>query len=188
MIQIEFDDRQLSELRRSIEKAPDIVQDELMRWGWDTGARLQEQVLQRTPSRTGTLRNSIQAGLSVAPLNIGGTQALGSLGVERLPGDRIGVKMPASGGVGVSVVIGSNETYAPWVELGTKPHKIKARNAKALAFHGATGTVFAKEVNHPGTPAVRMFGDALDASEAAIRASVGGLLERIIARVFGGQA
>jgi hypothetical protein len=33
-----------------------------------------------------------------------------------------------------------------------------------------------------------MFGDALEASEGAIRASVQGLLDRIMARVFGGAA
>ncbi len=188
MIRIEFDDRELSQLRRAIEKAPEIVQDELMRWGWETGARLQGQVLQRTPVRTGSLRNSIQAGLSVVPLSIGGVQGAGEFGVERLPGDRIGVKVPASGGVGVSVIIGSNEQYAPAVELGTKPHKIRAKNAKALAFQGASGKVFAREVNHPGTAPTRMFGDALDASEGAITASVRGLLDRIMERVFGGAA
>lgn len=188
MIWIEFDDDDLRRLRRAIEKAPEIVQDELMRWGWDTGARLQEQVLRRTPSRTGALRNSIQAGLSVVPLGQIGQQRLGAFGVEALPGPGIAVNPSPSGSFGASVTIGSNEQYAPWVEFGTKPHKIRARNAKALAFPGAGGTVFAREVNHPGTKPANMFGDALDASEHAIKASVRALLDRIIKRVFGGAA
>lgn len=188
MIRIEFEDDDLRRLREAIEKAPEIVQDEMMRWGWDTGVRLQGQVIRRTPVKTGALRNSIQAGLSVVPLGQIGQQRLGAFGVEALPGDRIGVKSSPSGSFGVSVVIGSNEQYAAYVEGGTKPHKIRPRNAKVLAFQGAGGTVFAREVNHPGTPAANMFGDALEASEGAIRASVQGLLDRIMARVFGGAA
>lgn len=189
MIRIEFDDDDLRRLRQAIEKAPEIVQDEMMRWGWDTGARLQAQVIRRTPVKTGALRNSIQAGLSVVPLGrIGGQQSVGAFGLEALPGDGIGVKASPSGSFGVSVVIGSNEQYAAYVEQGTKPHKIRPRNAKVLAFQGAGGTVFAQEVNHPGTQPANMFGGALEASEGAIRASVQGLLDRITARVFGGAA
>ena len=178
MIRIEFDDDDLRRLRQAIEKAPEIVQDEMMRWGWDTGARLQEQVIQRTPVQSGALRNSIAAGLSVVPMGSIGVQQVGEFGVQPLPGQ----------GIGVSVVIGSNEQYAPWVEFGTKPHKIRARNAKVLAFQGAGGTVFRREVNHPGTRGARMFGDAMDASEGAVRGSVRGLIDRIMKRVFGGAA
>ncbi len=92
---------------------------------------------------------------------------------------------PASDSLGVSVIIGSNEQYAPWVELGTKPHKIRPRNARVLSFTGVGGPVFAQEVNHPGTRPTRMFGDALEASEGAIEGSVRALLDRIMLRVFG---
>lgn len=178
MIRIEFDDDDLRRLRQALKKAPEIVQDEMMRWGRDTGARLQEQVIQRTPVQSGALRNSIAAGLSVVPLGSIGVQKIGALGVEALPGP----------GIGVSVLIGSNEQHAPWVELGTKPHKIRARNAKALAFQGSGGMVFRREVDHPGTKGARMFGDAMDASEGAVRGSVRGLVDQIMKRVFGGAA
>jgi HK97 gp10 family phage protein len=43
--------------------------------------------------------------------------------------------------------------YAPHVEFGTRPHKIKAAPGKMLHFKVNGRDVFAKEVNHPGTPA-----------------------------------
>ena len=44
-------------------------------------------------------------------------------------------------------------SYAPFVSLGTIPHEIRPRIAKALAFPGGQfgGMVFAEVVNHPGT-------------------------------------
>lgn len=42
--------------------------------------------------------------------------------------------------------------YAPHVEFGTRPHKIKAKGG-VLHFKVNGRDVFAKEVNHPGTPA-----------------------------------
>ena len=43
--------------------------------------------------------------------------------------------------------------YAKFVSLGTRPHEIRPRNAKVLAFPGGQlgGMVFAAVVNHPGT-------------------------------------
>lgn len=43
--------------------------------------------------------------------------------------------------------------YAPDVEFGTAPHKIRAKNGGTLAFKKDGKIVFAKSVNHPGTPA-----------------------------------
>lgn len=42
--------------------------------------------------------------------------------------------------------------YAAWVEKGTRPHIIKARNAKSLAFirTGGGGMNFRRKVHHPG--------------------------------------
>jgi len=42
-------------------------------------------------------------------------------------------------------------SYAPFVEFGTKPHTITARNAKALFWPGAEHPV--RSVHHPGTKA-----------------------------------
>ena len=43
-------------------------------------------------------------------------------------------------------------TYAPFVEFGTKPHIIKAVNARVLA-NKKTGQMFGPIVHHPGTSA-----------------------------------
>lgn len=52
-------------------------------------------------------------------------------------------------GNGIRSSIGSNVVYAHILEEGgnTPPHKIVARNAKALAFNG----IFRRSVNHPGS-------------------------------------
>lgn len=50
--------------------------------------------------------------------------------------------------------IGHDPQIAPqalWVNLGTRPHKIRPKNKSVLRWVGAGGRfVFAKEVNHPG--------------------------------------
>lgn len=50
---------------------------------------------------------------------------------------------------GTSATVGTNLVYARIHQFGgkTKPHVIRAKNAKALAFGGR----FAKSVNHPGS-------------------------------------
>jgi phage virion morphogenesis protein len=53
-----------------------------------------------------------------------------------------------------SVSIGTNKAYARIHQMGgqTRPHLIKARNGKALAFAGAGGdAIMRKGVNHPGS-------------------------------------
>jgi hypothetical protein len=42
--------------------------------------------------------------------------------------------------------------YAPFVEFGTAPHVIEAKNARVLA-NAKTGEIFGTRVNHPGTKA-----------------------------------
>ena len=68
---------------------------------------------------------------------------------------------------GESAMIYATAPYAAFVEDGTKPHVIEARNAKALRFRGKDGQfIFRKRVNHPGT-APRKF------MERALRETVG---------------
>lgn len=50
----------------------------------------------------------------------------------------------------LSAKVFTNLEYAPHVEFGTAPHKIKVKDASVLS-NGSQ--VFGKEVNHPGTPA-----------------------------------
>lgn len=48
--------------------------------------------------------------------------------------------------------VGSPLSYAADVELGTRPHVIRAQSKKVLADR-EQGEFFGKEVHHPGTPA-----------------------------------
>lgn len=54
---------------------------------------------------------------------------------------------------GSGVKIGPHTEYAAFVEFGTKPHVIEARNKKALAFMMGNTRVVVKRVNHPGSRA-----------------------------------
>lgn len=45
----------------------------------------------------------------------------------------------------------ANAQHAPYVERGTRPHVIKAKNRKALKIPGAGGFFFRGSVNHPGS-------------------------------------
>lgn len=68
--------------------------------------------------------------------------------------------------VGTAVIIGPNlekAPYAPYVEFDTKPHVIKAKNARMLRFKINGRTVYARQVNHPGTKGQRFVRDSFQA-------------------------
>ena len=46
--------------------------------------------------------------------------------------------------------------YAPYVEYGTRPHPIRAKDAQALVYYDNGGKQGAKVVQHPGTRPVYM--------------------------------
>lgn len=77
-----------------------------------------------TPVDTGTLRASIH----VADVETGATEVTAKV---------------ATGG--------EASDYAAFVHEGTGPHKITAKEGKALAFNG----IVVKSVNHPGTTGVK---------------------------------
>jgi hypothetical protein len=52
---------------------------------------------------------------------------------------------------GYSAVLTNDVHYAIYVNNGTHPHVIRAKNGKALRFMAGGGVVFARSVNHPGT-------------------------------------
>lgn len=64
-----------------------------------------------------------------------------------------------SGGVGFYSV-----RYGRYVNDGTRPHTIIPRTARVLVFQVGGKTVFARQVNHPGTKANPFVRRALDAS------------------------
>lgn len=52
---------------------------------------------------------------------------------------------------GYSSIIGTHKEYAPYVEFGTEPHKIKPKKARFLKIPTDDGFLFIKRVNHPGS-------------------------------------
>jgi len=55
---------------------------------------------------------------------------------------------------------GRNINYASFVLFGTRPHKIEAKNKKALKWAGLSG--FVKSVNHPGYRGDNFLKDSAD--------------------------
>lgn len=53
--------------------------------------------------------------------------------------------------VGDSWVLHSDKEYVVYIVKGTAPHRIKARNARVLAWDSPEGPAFAAWVMHPGT-------------------------------------
>jgi|SRR5882672_8318023 len=61
-----------------------------------------------------------------------------------------------------------------WLEEGTRPHEIVAKNARVLAFFWPkiNAMFFGRKVNHPGNKAYRIFEDAVDVMRPEIKASI----------------
>jgi len=57
---------------------------------------------------------------------------------------------------GAEMVVDNRVPYAPYLELGTKPHKIYPKSpGGVLHWTDESGDHFAKSVNHPGTRAYK---------------------------------
>lgn len=54
---------------------------------------------------------------------------------------------------GKSAKVGSNIEYFPIIEMGSRAHVIRPKTAKVLHFKVGGKDIFAKSVQHPGTPA-----------------------------------
>lgn len=70
-------------------------------------------------------------------------------------------------------------SYAPFVELGTRPHTIVPRNAKALYWPGADHPV--RKVNHPGSKPNQFMERIIANAQGDIDAMFGKALEQITA-------
>ena len=51
-----------------------------------------------------------------------------------------------------NILLVAHKFYAPFLEFGTRPHNIEARNAKALHWQKGGQDFFAKKVHNPGIP------------------------------------
>ena len=65
-------------------------------------------------------------------------------------------------------VVFTDMKYAPYVEFGTKPHVIRPKTKKMLAFRVGGKMVFARKVNHPGTRAYNYMRDAFEESKPKV--------------------
>lgn len=69
--------------------------------------------------------------------------------------------------------IQSKAKHSSFLEDGTKPHRIEAKNAKALRWEGEGGVVhFARAVNHPGTKPMPFMGPAYLKAERVLERDI----------------
>lgn len=73
----------------------------------------------------------------------------------------------------------SDSPIAGIIEFGSRPHIIRPKNNKILFWSGARHPV--KEVKHPGTPAFRVLGDAVE--EASLQ--TGKIFKKALKKQFG---
>lgn len=62
----------------------------------------------------------------------------------------------------LAATVESTTPQGEWVEEGTRPHLILPRHGTVLVFDGASGPVFSRFVNHPGTEPRRWFRPFVD--------------------------
>ncbi len=75
--------------------------------------------------------------------------------------------------------------HASYVEEGTPPHEIEARNAQALHWINEGGEHFARKVQHPGTAPMPFLAPAALVAEDAIIDTIKTRLPPRLARIFG---
>jgi hypothetical protein len=74
----------------------------------------------------------------------------------------------SSSGRSVTWEILSPAPYSVYVENPTRPHIIRARNARALRFEAGGQTLFRKQVQHPGTPGFPFMGPGYQQAERTL--------------------
>lgn len=75
--------------------------------------------------------------------------------------------------------------YALFVDQPTRPHVIRARNAKTLAFRGRSGDmVFPQSVNHPGTRGYPFMSAGQRVAEAKLTRGCAALIQSSLDRIW----
>ncbi len=148
------------QLEAALKRAPEIVAEELAKFAHASVNTLRSDIIDLTPvSKLDHTHMNTQYSSEVL-----GATSLGVLGAA---------------GAGVLGIVGTVVPYAIPVELGTRPHIIRARNARALHF----GNIFVKSVHHPGTKGAHMFQRAMDDNQAQIEADFAAAVERALQRI-----
>ena len=81
---------------------------------------------------------------------------------------------------GYEVVMGGSKApYAPIIELGSRPHRIRARRCKALRFEVDGEIVYAKYVTHPGTKPQRIMARSISEASKALSRELSKIFQTI---------
>lgn len=109
-----------------------------------------------------------------------GGEVIGDDAETKSPGDGLTVEILSKKANSVEVGIGPDKEhwYYRFFELGAQPHEISAETAKALAFEGGGGMVFAGSVAHPGMPARPFLRPAITDKAEQASTAVGSVLEK----------
>lgn len=129
----------------------------------------------RLPKIAATMQNRVSQAVRKSAFDIQArAQAMAPVDTGNLKGS-ISTEIA---GDGLSAEVTANADYAAHVEYGTAPHVIRPRNASMLAFKVGGVTVFAKEVNHPGTAAQPFMTPAAEEVRPSFIAAVKQAVER----------
>jgi hypothetical protein len=141
---------------------------------FDISLKISERILERLDSLGPDLRAALAE--EFTPIAVGMTRAARGAAQAhiRYLGTKPGAYLASiQGGVASkeSKVVGyvrSGSPLAHLMEGGVGPHRIAAKNARALSWMGASGRVFAKLVNDPGAAAFPALAPAFDDARADI--------------------
>lgn len=84
--------------------------------------------------------------------------------------DRLYATLVDTSDTNIEGEIWASQPYASYVEEGTQPHVIAARNKKFLRWVDGGGTHFAKSVMHPGSKSIPFMGPAYLTAERVLNA------------------
>lgn len=178
----------LAELQKYLNELPARMEANVLRSALREGAKvIAEEVKSRVPKNTGKLRDSIR----ISTRSRRGTvYAVVSAGKK-------GRKHVTQGKNGRFNVAYDHPYYAPWVEFGTKPHKIGAKFAKALVLRSnkrassgtakrwMRGEAIIKGVDHPGAKPRPFMRPALDGKAQEALIAVGNAIRRRLSTKHG---
>lgn len=168
----------LAELHAACKQLPANIRNNIMRGALRAGGNvIAVEARRRVPVRSGQLQASIRVSVRKTLYGITASVKAGDR-FRVFKGKGTATKYPyrtrrAGGGFDYHAPF-----YAHFVEFGTKPHTIKPRRGKRLAFVVVSKVVAVPMVKHPGTKPRPFLGPAFDAKwQAALE-----VIEKYIAK------
>jgi len=117
-----------------------------------SGKVIRAKILEKIPERTKSLKNHIASWAFINKTTGQPTIQIGFYGWQKV---RKRGKKPS-------------HANPHWIEFGTKPHKIRAKNAKAMGYNA---DFFGSEADHPGQKATNLLRNAVYDNIAEIKAA-----------------